>query len=434
MKTLGLPLVLLLAASTASGCTSAAESSSQAEFSDSADLRIVYSRSPRWVGDEAWTVPSEPALTIGVLNGPEEYQLVDVAAAARRSDGNLVVVDRGSRTVRLYDPQGTFLKTFGGPGSGPGEFTDPGPVLVTAGDSVVVWDNALFRATRFDPHGELADVQTVDWGKVVNALDLGTMSKGADPGTKGAGVASGLYPGAMEPLPDGGLLVRLVEKTGDTPPSGFYRPRSGALLVSGNISVIDTLMFFGDTEQVIVDAPWGLFPVQPPQAKQTRITHQGNPPNICVGEQEGPEIVCFGPDRGRTSLRWVSEPAPLTDMEVADWREATVQLFDLKLSRDQVLGMLDQVPVPEVRTEYSQITLDQEGNLWAERGPTPGRSPGSIDFLVFDPQGVLLGVVALPPIQVLEIGHDYVIGVHRDQLEVEYVHVHELRKHSNGME
>ena len=40
----------------------------------------------------------------------------------------------------------------------------------------------------------------------------------------------------------------------------------------------------------------------------------------------------------------------------------------------------------------------------------------------------LLGDVELPPVEVLEIGEDYVIGLYRDELEVEYVQVYELAK------
>ena len=402
------------------------------EVSDSAGVRIVHSRGPSWGEGQGWTVPSQPELTVGILNGPEEYQLVDVAAAARRSDGSLVVVDRGSQTVRLYDSEGTYLKTLGGPGSGPGEFTAPVSLLVSVGDSVAIWDEALLRVTRFDSEGELANVKTVDWGRLANRLGMETVSKGGSPATKGKGVASGLFPGPMEPLEDGSLLVRLVEKTASVPPSGFHRPRSGALRVSEDLSVIDTLMFFGDAQRVSVEAPWGLQAVTPALAMQTRTAHRGNPPRICIGDQEGPEILCRDPDGGRTALRWVSEPIPPTGAEVAAWREETVRLYDLKLSRDQVLSMLDQVPLPEVRPAYSRILLDPAGNLWAERGPSAAGSSNTVDFLVFGLEGSLLGVVALPPIQVLEIGPDYVLGIHRDELEIQSVRVHVLRKDSKG--
>jgi hypothetical protein len=428
MKKPQLATVLLLAVSAATACTSEIGSSSDVEIFDSAGVRIVHSRRPQWVDDQAWTVSSDPDMAIGVLDGSEEYQLVDVASAARRSDGSLVVVDRGSLTVRVYDARGLFLRTLGGPGSGPGEFSDPGPLLVTAGDTMVIWDVALLRVTRFDPSGDLAGVQSVDWGRVASTLDIGTMMKGGSPGASGKAVSPGLFPGPMEPLADGGILVRLIEKTGKSPPPGFYRRRSGVVRLSRDLSVIDTLMFFDDTEQVTVDAPWGAFSVAPALAKETEITHRGFPPRICVGDQEGPEIVCFKPDGSRILLRWVSEAAPITDAEVVAWRAAAVQNLGPKLSRDQVLEMLDQVPIPESRPPYSRILLDHAGNLWAERGPTGGRPGGAVDFLVFDPEGILLGVVALPPIRVLEIGDDYVLGVFRDALEIQYLHLYELRK------
>jgi hypothetical protein len=377
---------------------------------------------------EAWTVSSEPAVTIGVLDGPEEYQLVHVADAARRSDGTHVVADRGSQTVRLYDPDGAFLWTFGGAGSGPGEFMDPGPIVLTGGDTLVVWDQALLRATRFDRQGALTEVRTVDWGQLFNRLGLETVSGKSDMVIKGEALAFGLSPGPIEPLGDGSLLVRLLDKSGEASPQGYHRPRSGALRLSADFSVVDTLMFFGDTEQYAVEAPWGPASVAPPLAKQTQIAHRGSSSRICIGEQESPEILCIGSDGARTFIRWALEPFPLTSMEVANWREATVQEYDLKLSRDQVLQMLNQVPVPESRPPYSRIILDPAGNLWVERGPTPRREGKGTDFLVFDSDGLLLGTVTLPPMRVLEIGLDYVLGVFVDELGIEYVRVHELNR------
>jgi hypothetical protein len=73
--------------------------------------------------------------------------------------------------------------------------------------------------------------------------------------------------------------------------------------------------------------------------------------------------------------------------------------------------------------------LDRAGNLWVERG-TAGEDVGveAVAYLVFDPVGVLLGTVSVPPIRVLEIGDDYVMGIHRDELGVEFVHTYELLK------
>jgi hypothetical protein len=378
-------------------------------------------------------VASEPRLTIGVLNGPEEYQFVDLAAASRRSDGSIVVVDRGSRMVRAYGPDGVYEETLGGPGEGPGEFTDPGWVLVTNGDTVVIWDQALLRATRFGPGGDLVGVQTLDWGKMAGSMGLdieaiGFEGKELGAKTKVEAEVSVLYPGEMEPLADGGFLVRLAEKVMEPPGNGPFRIRSGVLRFSSDLSVVDTLLLFPGEERVAVDAPWGRLAVSPPKVRQTWLTHQGNPPTVCVGDQRGPQISCFDPSGAATLIRWEGEPRDLTPDELAAWREGTVRFYDLKLSRQQVLAMLDQVPLPDARPPYAQITLDGLGFLWAEVGPSPGCEGGWVDFLVFHPEGSLLGQVQVPPVQVLEIGEDYLLGVHQDELQVEYLHLYELRR------
>lgn len=402
-------------------CTSAAQPSLFSQRSDSAGITIVRSLAPRWAPGEEWVASDAPDLTIGMLNGPEEYQLVDVSAATIRSDGSVVVVDRGARTVRLYDAKGHFLKTLGGPGSGPGEFLDPGPVSVTVGDSVLVWDQPAYRITRFDPEGKLADVLTVD---------LGAMAKVVEPPT---------YPGEMEPLLDGTLLVRLVEKAfvGKTGkdggfvvryPEGSFRQPSGALRFSPDLTMVDTLMFFGDLEQVTVEAPWGPWALAPAAPRQTFVSHWGDPPWICIGDSDKPEVSCFGPEGQRRLLRWTSDPRQVTEEEVLRWREANVRSLGEKIDENQVREMLAQAPVPTERPHFSEIHLDRTGSLWVELGPSKERGSRFADHLVFDEGGALLGAVALPSVRVVEIGTDYVMGVHLDDLEVQHLQIFRLLK------
>lgn len=392
-----------------SACTSAGGSSGPVEVWDSAGVTVVHSREAKWGEGEAWLVRPEPQVTIGVRYGAAEYQLFDVSAAARQSDGDIVVVDGGAREVRLYDRDGTYVRTLGGPGSGPGEFEDPVQVLVSAGDSVIVWDNALYRITRFDSAGAFAGVQSVDRGAVAKAID------------------PPLYPGNAELLQDDQVLVRLVEKANNPGPDA-YRPRSGALRVTADLSRIDTLMFFADTEQVDVPALKGEWPVTPALAKRTVTAVGAAQSRVCIGDQEEPQIVCFNAGLSRTVVRWTSEAAPVTELEIAVWRDTTVALFSQKVSRDAAVQMLLQVPDPTSRPYYSWIALDRVGNLWVEPGRANGATAESVDHLVFDRTGVMLGVVALPPLEVLEIGDDYVMGIYRDELDIQYLQVHEIVK------
>ena len=46
------------------------------------------------------------------------------------------------------------------------------------------------------------------------------------------------------------------------------------------------------------------------------------------------------------------------------------------------------------------------GNLWARVGPTHDDSASPVAWMVFLPDGFLLGIVHLPRVEVMEIGED----------------------------
>jgi hypothetical protein len=203
---------------------------------DSAEVHIVTNRLPGPEEPDVWTVGGEPRRTVGVPDGPEEYQLFRVAAAARLSNGDLAVVNGGTREVRLYAADGTFRMVIGGPGEGPGEFRYPTQVTVGRGDTIVVWDNPAHRINRFAPDGQFIEAISIDRGAISGMIHAPYFSEMA------------------EALPDGDLLVRLFESSGGGPPPvGVFRPGSGALRMAQDLSRVDTVAFFGGTEQMVVE-------------------------------------------------------------------------------------------------------------------------------------------------------------------------------------
>lgn len=399
-------ICVLVGAGAIAACAPADETSAASE---TAGVTIGDRPEPQWRESQAWTVTSEPQLTIGVAEGGEAYELFRISAAARQSDGDFVVADGGAHEVRLYDHRGIFVRRLGGSGSGPGEFRDPVQVLIGTADSIVVWDNASYRITRFDSAGVFAGVQSVDRGGMAGSID------------------PPLFPGAARLLPDGQLLVRLIEKAKGYP-LGRFRPRSGALLVSVGVMRIDTLMFFGDTEKISVRAPWGPIAVVPALARTTVTAAQPTAARVCIGDQEAPAIVCFDSAGARTVIRPPLNPTPVTAQDITTWHDTTIAFFTPKMSEADARRVLAQVPVPNARPPYARLVLDLVGNLWVELGVPHAGGTASVDHLVFDSSGVFLGAVDLPDIEVLEIGDDYVLGIHRDEAEVEYLRMHELVK------
>lgn len=91
-------------------------------------------------------------LTIGGRIEPKE-QFAQIAGAARLSNGDIAIVDYGSREIRLFSPRGTFIRDLARAGAGPGELQ-----LLwwfgRSGDSLLTYDFGLSRITTFDvPRG-----------------------------------------------------------------------------------------------------------------------------------------------------------------------------------------------------------------------------------------------------------------------------------------
>ena len=117
---------------------------------ESAGIQIVESTAPVCEEGAGWRVVPKPILTIGVLDGPEKYQLFRAISGLRTSRGEIVVANAGSLELRFYDLEGTYLRAAGREGGGPGEFADMGEIWRFGPDSLVRSD---FGNNRLSVHG-----------------------------------------------------------------------------------------------------------------------------------------------------------------------------------------------------------------------------------------------------------------------------------------
>ncbi len=83
------------------------------------------------------------------------YQVRGVVAS---EEGNIFVLDAGNSRVQMFGPDGSYLRTLGGPGQGPGELQTPFGIAIT-GDRIVVNDFGNNRLSSWSLDGEhLSDV------------------------------------------------------------------------------------------------------------------------------------------------------------------------------------------------------------------------------------------------------------------------------------
>lgn len=115
---------------------------------------VISETADQVVSAASWRVGEEPTLTIGHhLDAPAEYQFASIHGVIRLPEGGVLVAEQAS--LREYDENGTHVRTWGGRGEGPGEFSVIGGLHRWGADSVVVWDRGLLRLSVFDTQGNL---------------------------------------------------------------------------------------------------------------------------------------------------------------------------------------------------------------------------------------------------------------------------------------
>lgn len=96
--------------------------------------------------------------------------LSSIAQILPRDDGSAFILDQMAQEVLEFSPTGELVQRFGGPGSGPGEFTVPGGMGWWAGrDSIWVSDAVLPRLTVFSTKGEVGRTIALPAGGAITA-------------------------------------------------------------------------------------------------------------------------------------------------------------------------------------------------------------------------------------------------------------------------
>ena len=90
-------------------------------------------------------------------------------AAAQAPDGEIYVADGyGNSSVHRFSADGALLKTWGGPGDGPGAFTTPHAVAIDGKGRVLVGDRENNRVQVFDREGVFLEA----WGDFYHPMQI----------------------------------------------------------------------------------------------------------------------------------------------------------------------------------------------------------------------------------------------------------------------
>ena len=134
-----------------------------------------------------------------------------------------------------------------------------------------------------------------------------------------------------------------------------------------------------------------------------------------------PQFERFDAAGGHRIVRWTGSQEALTSSDIEAWKDrqrsaewAQSQLPSLEIA-------WSKMDVPALKPYYGRATVGSDGTVWV--GPLDGGS----GWTAFDAAGRYVGVVALSDrFTPHDSGPGWLLGVFRDENDVEYVRLYEL--------
>lgn len=323
----------------------------------------------------------EVVLTIGATERLPGHELYDVRSPWLGEDGRLILVNAGTRELRIYGRDGTLLRSVGGQGDGPGEYRMIAWVRPWHGDSLAVSDGFTGRLTILDDEGAVGRTLRLQPADGTGPPDGGA---GTGPAVGGPGGAS-----AVDVFPDG----RFIGKVGGA--SAAPGDTTAVLAVVGSYRVFDadgrevtriadildgeSFRFVSGDSRSVGPLPFG----KSSAVASLERTADGAVVALADGSRLG--VLWLAADGAVRRIGQVPLPEePLTDRMKAAYRERRLaQLANLPdFARAAQTAMLEATPYPENVPPHGRMVVGG-GRVWLERFRAPGSErPG--EWIAFE--------------------------------------------------
>lgn len=370
--------------------------------------------------DPLWQVAPEPTLVLGELEGPDAYLFSRIRGATRLSIGTVVVLDGASSQLRAFSSGGAHLWTAGGPGEGPGEMRNPTHIETLPGDTLQVQDG--LSRIRYAADGALIAHER---------LAVGDLQR------------FGRYYASECSVPSfvGDRVIACtgndMDLSGRPREAGPWRLEDELAVLPWTLDSIDRLgVFLKEVgwavpfeglprlpEQLVV-LSGGMGYEPPPMARKGVFAVGGWPRKLVVADGWGDVVHVY--DLAADSVlpgatipvRHARRP-PTADELAAAWEAVSAWRVG---SPEHIR---EHLPAPDSIPNIGHLVVDELGLVWVGSYSAP-RS-----YHVYDTEGPLRARVTMPAgVEVLEIGADYVLGLTRDELDVERIILLDLERSS----
>ena len=343
-----------------------------------------------------WNLSAEPMLTIG-RDGDSLYEFHNPGTALSLSDGRIVVTN-AHQEIRYYGSNGEFIQRVGRKGYGPGEFRQLSAITVLINDSIAAVNNhdgAFREIIIFDDRGNSVREFRADM--------------------RGPGLIR---------LQSGDWIGEIVERQRMSCKATPTEVRSELPIVrarpSGDVvqELARILAGFG----LMVGCDYYNVPLSP----QGSWTAGGG--HLFTADDTGHVIHVRSIESGRI-LRTVTTDAPQrrVTQDMIDEALNPPSPGNLGVGRERSRTTRPDMRYPDVLPSIFSMQVDKDGNLWVRRYFLA--SDPEHEWWIYEPNGRLEATLKHPSqFRLTEIGSDYVLGLWRDQNDVQTIRRYSLLK------
>ena len=295
------------------------------------DTTVVRTLSGSVWGADATLVPE---VSIGELDGPEEFLFGSIQSIAVDDDRNVYVFDQQAHNVRVFDAAGSYIETLGGRGEGPGEFGRAEAIALLPDGRLVVRDPGNQRIQVFGPGTGELDGWRYDVGGTYSNSPLHTDARGRTfVETRDLSRTDGFFRHIIVIGPDGTHLDTLPE-----PSSPFESP----MLVAERTS---------ERGRATTYSPVPFNPVFQWTVHPSGHLLTGLPSRYRIDLPRGDGVL---------RIERAVDPAPVGDEERAAHRERTIRIM-----RDTDPNWSwNGPPIPDYKPSYQELLAGRDGRIW----------------------------------------------------------------------
>ncbi|MFC1629211.1 6-bladed beta-propeller [Gemmatimonadota bacterium] len=359
------------------GCSRNSETSTSHSFDSTVEDGVTIVKNtggPKYDGE---LFEYEPIVTLQE-DEREESLLFNPAGFIMDELGFFYVLDTGNRRIAVFDPDGHYSHSIGGPGRGPGEFQTV-RIESIKGDTLTVHDLMLQRISRFQTDGTLIDTYRLRSEGMQISLSKCVMMPGD------LQLQMGVHADQNDGMGAENMQIQVIayDVSGDTTWS----------IQTPYVHVMSRIMVnFGGQEMPMPQfVPFGPVPSVTYHDRYGIVISPGNGPVLDVYEANGTH---------RLHIDVVLQEELASDSELENFRNyLRTQMANNEFMKPMFEAQLADLPNAAVKAPWRDIEVDDAGFFWLKL-PTTILGPSPMDsvstYRILSPQGEYLGMSTQP--------------------------------------